>query len=269
MRHRSMLVYSNDMIYFMKQCIFALICFLDGILPRKGIPVLFFHSMDESGSVLSISRDKFVEFITYLYAQGYKTLYLGEFETYLASAKFRRNRILITFDDGYKNNVEAASLLQKLHFKVIIFVATQYIGRKNTFCAKEAPELEMMNAEDIRMLAGQGVEFGAHGHTHRNLPKLKREEIVYEITESKRILEGITGRKVAYFCYPRGKIGDVAVEELERQGFKLAFSAKTGIASKASHPYFLPRVPLNDMVTFLQFKALLSPWYATFRDVIK
>lgn len=236
--------------YIIKQTFFSFICVLDSILCRQGVPVLFFHSVDESGSPLSISSEKFLKFIEYLHQRGCKNA-------------------LITFDDGYKNNIEAIKVLQQFSFRTIVFVATAYIGKKNTFCRTDFPELEMMNANDIGQLAKQGVEFGAHGHTHRNLPELSQSDLIFEIKESRRILEEIAADKINYFCYPRGKYSKSIAAELERQGFRRAFTARTGIVSKESHPYFLPRVPLNDAVSFLQFRALLSPWYATFRNLIK
>lgn len=234
----------------LKKNFFLLVLFLQKIFPRQGIPVLFFHSMDESGSPLSISRDKFLKFAEYLHKHGY-----GQSG-------------LFTFDDGYKNNLEAVRILQQFNFHAVIFVATGYIGKKNTFCRKEFPELEMLNAGEIRLLANQGVEFGAHGHTHRNLTELNLEEIGYEIRESKRILEELIGKQVDKFCYPRGKASKEIALELQKQGFERAFTSKTGMITSVSDPYFLPRIPLNDAVTSLQFRALLSPWYSFFKNCL-
>lgn len=234
-----------------KQAFFLLILLFDKIFPRNGMPVLFFHSMDESGSPLSISRNKFLKFAGHLHKRGY------------------HKSVLITFDDGYKNNIAAIQALRQFNFKIVVFVATGFIGKKNTFCRKDFPRLEMMSRDDISELSRQGVKFGAHGHTHRNLPELSPKELTFEIKESKRIIETAIGKNIDYFCYPRGKFNDRVINALKNNGFKMAFTSKTGIISHYSPPFLLPRVPLNDAVSMLQFRALLSPWYATFRNIIR
>ncbi len=259
------------MIHFLKPALFLLICLLHKFFPRAGLPVLFFHSVDESGSVISISSDRFQRFIKYFHSQGYTTLSLNEFKNYLMNKSFKKDarKVLITFDDGYKNNIAAADKLGEYNFSAVIFVSTAHIGGVNNFCRKDVPVLPMMNADEIQSLARRGIEFGAHGHTHANLPDLDAEALMYEIKESKRILEEYTAKPVDSFCYPRGKVNKTVVRALEELGFKIAFTSKTGIVSRASDPRLLPRVPLNNAVSDLQFKALLSPWYGFFRNIFK
>lgn len=56
--------------------------------------------------------------------------------------------------------------------------------------------------------AQKGISIGAHTVTHCSLKHQELAEQQYEIRESKRFLEEITGRKVNLFAYPFGTKDD-------------------------------------------------------------
>lgn len=254
---------------YFKKFAFLIIYLLGKIFPRSGIPVLFFHSLDNSGSVLSILGSNFTKHMIYLKKSGYQSLTMDEFAENFKSQSFPKKKFSITFDDGYKNNAEAVNILKELGFSAVVFITTEYMGRNNSFCEQKVPVLSMLSIKEIKSLEKTGfVEFGAHGHTHRNLTDLSREEASSDIRESKRILEKELGHGITSFCYPRGKFNREIAEELKLQGFSFAFTSETGIVSKNSLKYFLPRVPINDKVSDSQFKALLSPWYGFFKNLL-
>jgi len=63
----------------------------------------------------------------------------------------------------------------------------------------------MLSKEDIALLYKNGVEIGSHSHTHAILPNLSKEEIEYELSHSKNILEGIIKSKITTIAFPNGK----------------------------------------------------------------
>jgi peptidoglycan/xylan/chitin deacetylase (PgdA/CDA1 family) len=256
---------------YFKQFAFLFIFVLGKIFPRRGIPALFYHSMDESGSLLSISKKNFMGKMRYLKKSGYESMNTHEFLEYFENRKsknFPAKKMLITFDDGYKNNIEAINILKELNFSAVIFITTAYIGGYNDFCEQNVPKLPILTMEEIRDLSKSGTEFGAHGHTHRNLTDLPIAEAARDINKSKQILGGELSSEINSFCYPRGRYTNSIAEMLKKLGFKVAFTTKTGVVLRNSSPYFLPRVPINDKVGNLQFKALLSPWYGFFKNLL-
>lgn len=62
-----------------------------------------------------------------------------------------------------------------------------------------------MSFEELTELQEHGWEIGSHGVTHRSLLRLNDEEIIYELSESKRILEEKFGPIISY-AYPYGTI---------------------------------------------------------------
>ena len=72
------------------------------------IPVLMYHSISDDGSSLSVSPNKFLEQMEYLSKSGYNSINFNQIY------KENKKPIIITFDDGYKDNlINALPILKK------------------------------------------------------------------------------------------------------------------------------------------------------------
>ena len=103
----------------------------------------------------------------------------------------------------------------------------------------------MMNPDEIIELHNHGITIGAHTGSHPILANLSFEESMYEISESKKILEELLNETIDYFAYPNGKPGSdytgKDVEIVKKLGFKAAVSTQLSIATKNDNIYELPR----------------------------
>jgi peptidoglycan-N-acetylglucosamine deacetylase len=63
--------------------------------------------------------------------------------------------------------------------------------------------------------------------THPRLTGVDTSEANTEITESKKYLEKLIGKKVVSFCYPGGKYSPINVKQVRKAGYKIARTTKT------------------------------------------
>jgi peptidoglycan/xylan/chitin deacetylase (PgdA/CDA1 family) len=78
----------------------------------------------------------------------------------------------------------------------------------------------VLSVENILELNRSGlVEFGSHGHRHVLLTKISKEEIDYELSHSKRILERILGERINCMAYPNGESNDYIDERARTLGY--------------------------------------------------
>lgn len=107
-------------------------------------------------------------------------------------------------------------------------------------------EVCMMRSEQVRELAEEGMEIGAHTVNHPILKKLEIDEAEKEIDISRSTLRNITGRKITSFAYPNGRPGrdfdSTHVALLKNQGFKAAVTTRFGRVEYTNDPLELPRV---------------------------
>ena len=122
----------------MKNIVMWLLCLLiiflpTNVLAQKRVPILIYHSIDEfkghGSKELYVTPTNFEQQMTYLKDHGYTLLTFDKWKDINKVDK----PIFITFDDGYKNNLHALAIFQKLksdRFKPTgtIFVISDFIG---------------------------------------------------------------------------------------------------------------------------------------------
>lgn len=165
-------------------------------------------------------------------------------------------RIAITFDDGYRDNLTVAlPLLEKYELPMTVFVATDFIGKKDYL---SADELKTLSAHPL-------VTIGSHGVTHPHFPKLSETDARYELTKSKRILEEITGKIVDLLAWSYGDCNS-HLEQLSREcGYRAAWSVWNGWNTEHSRW----RVPLGRNDNLPRFIAKVSPLYFPVKRVLR
>jgi peptidoglycan/xylan/chitin deacetylase (PgdA/CDA1 family) len=79
-----------------------------------------------------------------------------------------------------------------------------------------------MSWEEIKGLAGAGMEIGSHAVTHRSLARIPLAEAAREINMSKVEIEEKTGSACSHFAFPFGSRLDynaALVDEVKKAGY--------------------------------------------------
>jgi peptidoglycan/xylan/chitin deacetylase (PgdA/CDA1 family) len=214
-------------------------------LVSNGIPILTYHSVDESESVISVSAQKFERQIRYLNNKGYSTLSLSKAVDFLTQGiTLPRKNIIITFDDGYKNNyTEVLPILKKYNFTATIFLTTDHCGKINNWQNQHSsiPELPMLSWEEANEMVNCGIEFGAHTQKHVNLTYVSSDIALKEIMNSKDEIEKRVEKPVKLLSYPFGAYNK-KVQDIARKYFIGAISNKPGKINANSDVYALERI---------------------------
>jgi len=82
----------------------------------------------------------------------------------------------------------------------------------------------MLNWDEVRLMHGAGISFGAHTRTHPILTQLPPEKAKRDIFDSKECIEGKLGVKVRHFAYPNGRKSDFN-EDLRQYCREIGFSS--------------------------------------------
>jgi peptidoglycan/xylan/chitin deacetylase (PgdA/CDA1 family) len=137
-----------------------------------------------------------------------------------------RRAALLTFDDGYRSNLtKAVPWLVRFGYPAVMFVPTDFIGRRNSFDRDAEPDEAICTWEELRELERAGVSIQSHGVSHRTLSALDPSEQEVELVRSKAVLEDGLDKPVEVFCYPYGDAGRDAertARTLQRAGYQAA-----------------------------------------------
>lgn len=125
---------------------------------KHGVRVFCYHGVVENRTDIRLERNLqllsvFKKQIQYL--RRFQVLTLNELLEVLKSPpKKQRKTMVITFDDGYANNLQAAEILASAHLPWCIFVSTGALGRNNAIWTVEL---------SLLMLHGQAEKVEALG----------------------------------------------------------------------------------------------------------
>lgn len=233
-------------------CLFILILPSQAFAGPK-VPILLYHSIDEftghGSKELYVTPQNFEQQMTYLRDHGYTLL---TFERWQDIDQVKKP-IFITFDDGYKNNLNAFAVFQKLknerfHPTGTIFVISDFVGRSN----------RLSKSDLKRMVNSRLFSIQSHTATHPDLTKIQNVE--YELKGSKDKIQQITGKPVMALAYPYGVFNEKVVTESKKYylyGLTTtpeAFSKK-GIKDEL---YLLPRIYVRYSTTLEEFVQIVE-----------
>jgi peptidoglycan/xylan/chitin deacetylase (PgdA/CDA1 family) len=237
--------------------------------PRAGgLPVLMYHKIGDPppGSRLGklwVSTAMFRRQLHYLKEKGYVPLTFGAVaRSFDAGRPLPTGAVVITLDDGYRNNYENAfPLLQEFGFPAVIYLVINAVGRDN-FWHNPLMEarLPMLSWEDVAVLEAGGIEIGSHTLNHPRLSRLLDEEARREITDSLRELEKRVQSPSPCFAYPYGNgADDPRLWAMARSaGYRWAVSVHPGKADLATAPYCLRRIFVRGDDTMWDFHLNLT-----------
>ncbi len=216
---------------------------------KAPIPILMYHQIDApppSGTPLRgmvVSPRAFARQMKLLKLLGYRGLALRELMPYLSGAQ-RGNVVGITFDDGYRNNLDNA--LPALHangFSATCYVVSHALGGTNAWDAQfGVPAKPLMREEDLRAWLDAGMEVGAHSRDHVDLLRCSPEQAHEQIAGCRDDLENALGIEVRHFCYPYGRHNAEHQKLAEAAGYHTATTVQRGRARAGDNLFALPRV---------------------------
>jgi peptidoglycan/xylan/chitin deacetylase (PgdA/CDA1 family) len=218
--------------------------------------ILTYHSLDASGSVVSVAPRRFAEQMASLARGGRKVAPVEEVHRV-------QGAVALTFDDGFANFYEhALPVLAQYGFPATVFVVSGYCGRDNNWPSQPRagiPRLALMSWSQLKELAACGIRLGAHTVNHPRLPQLKAHEVEEEMRVSQAEIEDRTGETASVFAYPYGATNG-PVREAAAKYFRLACSTRMGFVAENSDAFDLPRVDAYYLNQQFWFENLFNAW---------
>lgn len=293
-------------------------------ITKKRVMILMYHGVTAKENVVDNYDNRHV-FVNKLIWQ---IKYLKKYYSFITFEKFMEykdgkirnlphNPVIITFDDGYKNNyTNLFPILKENNISAMIYLPTQMIGAKgvanynvihyciaktkkkeiciegtkysletpkqkmsalhllkeiankkndlrqflelikketNVLCrATDDEDFAFMTWKDCQEMQKQGVEFGAHTHSHPLLTKVTKQECEQELKQSKEIIKKKFLCSCEHFCYPYG-VYDNKVIEIVKKYYKSAVVIKHGYNTQKTNSYALKRIPITNRNTNWSF----------------
>lgn len=225
------------------------------LVPWRETPravILTYHSVSPERRSYTISPETFEWQLKQIMLQGCRVVSLRTLEEMLDRGRVEPRSVVITLDDGRRDNYEHAfPLLKKYSLPATVFVVSGHIGKSGG--------LQMLTKEQLREMHASGlVDFEPHSVHHPKLTQVSPEEAYREIAGSKRMLEELLGKECPHFAYPYGRHNAAVEAAAERAGIRLAFATRPGAVTPENARLALPRNAVESDTGRLEFRGILA-----------
>lgn len=225
--------------------------FIHDHAPQHGPVALMYHAITPDGGhsawPWALSANRFREHLDLLVDGGWATPTVAEVVG--SPERWPGRTAVITFDDGYADNLAACEELQRRGMRATFFMVTGSLGSEPDWPADGRPKGRLLNAAELSAMHAAGMEIGAHGVTHMRLTELEDARLMRELANSKAALQDVLNADVRSFAYPFGDWDERCERAVAAAGYAFACTTRTGWALRDANPYRMRRLSIYGIDT--------------------
>ena len=235
----------------------------DGPDNGAGLPILMYHYTSEPPEGaniyrvdLSVSPQNLRRQLEYLQAHGYTTIDFYDLARGLANRQTLPEKpVILTFDDGYRDNYEQAfPLLQAFGMKGVFFLVTESINFRDE---------RYMTWEMVREMSDAGMSMEIHTVSHPNLADQSYEKARDQILTAQEEIAAVIGKTPRFLSYPGGDYDEETIQIVRELDLWGAVTTQYGTFHRRANRYEWKRVRMRYTTTINEFAALLKAYAPT------
>jgi peptidoglycan/xylan/chitin deacetylase (PgdA/CDA1 family) len=187
---------------------------------RPALRVLCYHEVHPGGpNRFTVTPEQLDQQLGYLVGAGFHFIHARDL---LTGNSLPERPLLLTFDDGYVDNLAYAQpVLQRHGAKATIFIVTAYAGDRAQWNTNGAP---LMGPGQLRELDPRLIELALHSHWHRAFALLSPGEIEDDLRQNLAFFREHDLNVTPVLAYPYGSRPQHPPQALmARLGIPLAF----------------------------------------------
>ena len=204
------------------------------VLKEMGVPAITYLPANLIGTDFRFNHDRLFHLVHTVQAQGFQPVFdvlpepAASLMTEVMSGKKRLSAAL----DDFIGQHSTATLVDTIH---------ALEARLGPDVPKMPEQGDLMNWDEVREMARDGFEFGAHTLGHVVLTHEPLEVVQREVRESKAIIERELGTPVRDFAYCNGWYSDDVIDVLMSNGFRSAVTTEDVSNRIGGNPFTLKR----------------------------
>lgn len=214
----------------------------------RSLLVLCYHAVSPTWNAdLSVTPQALEHQLGLLVRRGYRG---ATFADAMAAEPAEDRTLVVTFDDAFESvHRLARPILARLGLPATVFVPTRQALRDEAMAwpgidhwlgGPHEGELQGMSRDQLRSLASDGWEIGAHSRTHPHLPELPDAELHAELSGSKEDCERELGVPCRTIAYPFGEADSRVRSSTRAAGYEAAAGLSTDLGDASL--FYWPRV---------------------------
>lgn len=230
----------------------------DGSGRTARVPILMYHYLsvppegaDRYRLDLSVAPDLFAAHLDRIQAEGYTAISFYDLVAHLTQGAPLPDRpIILTFDDGYRDNYDNAfPLLRQHQMKATFFIVSDFIDEARP---------EYISWDMAREMLAAGMSIESHSRNHATLRKRDNDYLVWQILGSLETIEYELGVRPRFISYPAGEYDQATIEIARGANYWAGITTKQGVIQSSDALFELQRVRIRGSTTPDEIAALLA-----------
>jgi peptidoglycan/xylan/chitin deacetylase (PgdA/CDA1 family)/glycosyltransferase involved in cell wall biosynthesis len=214
-----------------------------------GVPILMYHRIQprrssNAGPYVVGSRS-FARQMALIRLLGYTVRPIDEVLDDWAKGEMPpRRTLVVTFDDGYRDNlIHAWPILRRHRYPATLFAVSGLLGATSVWDEGTGNgPAPLLSETELIGLDREGFRVQSHSVTHPDLRTVDTALADHEMVESRRQLETLVGRPVDLFAYPYGHDDEGIRALAAAAGYRAAFASRWGLNTAATPRLSLRRI---------------------------
>jgi peptidoglycan/xylan/chitin deacetylase (PgdA/CDA1 family) len=221
----------------------------DGVSRVAKVPIMMYHYLSAppvDANIyrldLSVTPELFATHLDRIKAEGYTTISLYDLVANLTGgAPLPEKSVIITFDDGYRDNYENAfPLLVSRDMMATFFVVTDFIDEKRQ---------EYLTWEMIREMYAAGMSIESHGRNHVSLRGKDDDYLIWQALGSLETLEYELGVRPRFVSYPAGEYDQSTLDIFHSAHYWAGVTTVQGATHSSDNLFELRRIRVRGTTT--------------------
>lgn len=192
----------------------------------------------------SVSARDFADHLDFLADSGYTTQTVSKLVAAAETTPASRH-VVITFDDGYRDNLAAAEALAARGMTASWFVLSGNLGLPPRWPDHAGPADSLLDIAELRQLDAAGFEIGSHGVDHLRMTALDDTALSHQLLTSRHTLEQALGKPVCSLAYPFGAWDERVRTAAAKAGYTQACTTDSGWALRDRDPLRIRRLTVT------------------------
>jgi protein-tyrosine phosphatase len=218
---------------------------------RRRAVVVAFHSITPGtdGDGLRTPIAAFAAFCAF-FRRHFEIVTLHELVRRLQAREPIDGLLAITFDDGYRDNLDLAEpVLRQLGLPATFFVTTGYVGTNAQASWDQARGLQSawLDWPQVLALHRRGHCIASHTVQHVRVDQVAVDALGEELVQSARCIEAVTHARPDLFAVPFGRpesLTPAVRAQAQAAGYRAVFTAVGGVITPDSELHGLNRFPI-------------------------
>lgn len=214
----------------------------DGIQRSARVPILMYHYLsippDDADIYrldLSVTPQLFRQHLEAMQNTGYTTVRLDDLTAHLTQGTpLPEKPVIITFDDGYRDNyVNAFPLLIEYGMTATFFIVTDFID-------EALPAY--LTWDMVREMHAAGLLIESHSRNHTSLKNRDVDFLIWQALGSIETIEFELGIKPRFVSYPAGQFDSTTIEVFKSANYLAGVTTIQGATHNSDNLFELRRV---------------------------